>query len=128
MKTSGAMPIRLAGKVSGEIVKLPVLGTLKTMQTHRDNIENRADRWGILAGFADRFLRPFRANDQIPNVAVEASTGMLPAALVEFYMLCGRADDIWCRQDCWLKPKELQTTQDVLVFWVENQAVWRLAI
>ena len=102
------------------------------MQTLHDNLDDRANRWTLLAAFAGHFLRPFSAVDSVPPdevTACERSLGTrLPKSLVEFYAMCGNATDIWCRQDEWLRPAELRRDNDVLVFWMENQGNWSLGI
>jgi hypothetical protein len=98
------------------------------MQVLRDNLEGRANRWALLAAFADQFLRPFTAADSVSAQEMIAIAKRLPRALTEFYSLCGNAADIWCRQDEWLRPSALREINGVLVFWVENQGNWRIGV
>jgi hypothetical protein len=102
------------------------------MQILHDNVEGHANRWALLAAFAERFLRPFTSSDSVTRQEIaqwEQSIGRrLPESLTEYYMLYGNAKDIWCRQDEWRKPTKLKLTEDILVFWVENQGNWRIGI
>src|SRR4051812_42311075 len=94
--------------------------------------EGRAGRWDRLREFAGQWYRPLLPSDGDPASTLddaEARLGVaLPPALREWYGLAGRRDDIWSRQDAFLRPDELRVEDDRLIVYVENQAVVRWGI
>ena len=54
----------------------------------------------------------------------------LPAALGEWYRLCGKRGDIWSQQDEWQPPWELEVRNEHLIIIVENQscAFWGIPV
>lgn len=91
--------------------------------------EGRAERWDRLREFADQWYPPLTPADGDPAEVLDSAESRLavalPPALREWYGIAGRRQDIWSRQDTFLRPEDLGVEEDHLVFSVENQAVVR---
>lgn len=110
------------------------IATMKGCSMHllRDDLPSAVERWELLAAFAGDYLRPFTARDSISRDEItqcEKTIGRrLPKSLADYYVLCGNARDIWCRQDEWIRPERLWGKDGVLFIWQENQGNWRAGI
>jgi hypothetical protein len=79
-----------------------------------------------------RWIRPSGEADRVPAARLDAAEGRLglrlPIALREWYERLGCRDDVWTVQDTFLPPEGLLVRGDLLVFCVENQAVWYIGL
>lgn len=93
---------------------------------------DRRGRWEWMASFLARWHAPLTPEDGYADRELDAAATRLgiplPRALREWYGLAGRLGDVWSRQDELLPPSEICIDDDVLIFYVENQAVVRWGI
>jgi hypothetical protein len=98
----------------------------------RDIPDRRTERWDRLREFVSQWYPPLLPVDGLS--AEEFATAesrlqiRLPPALHEWYGIAGRRDDIWSRQDKFLRPDRLRIHDEHLIFYVENQGVVRWGI
>jgi hypothetical protein len=89
----------------------------------------RRARWQLMKLIIQKWMRPLTPADGFTPEeldGLEASLGCrLPKTLREWYQLAGKAEDIWCCQDC-LSPPFLD--RELLVFCFENQGIWRMGM
>ena len=87
----------------------------------------RSDRWQLLREVVVQWYPPSEAGDGVAQSELESAQSrldhLIPAALREWYLLCGRRHDIWSRQDHLLPPGEIEIRGGYLVFLIENQNV-----
>ena len=87
----------------------------------------REGRWQLIRDVIADWFPPLSSDDGYPNPIGPVE---LPAALCEWYQLCGKRSDIWSAQDHFSPPSELQIQNDYLTIIVENQscAFWGIPI
>ncbi len=89
--------------------------------------ETRAARWQLLERLIQEWCgRGIGQSGYTTGdlTACERRLGFeLPMALREWYLLVGRRDDVWQRQDSFVSPENLSVEAGVLDLFVENQAV-----
>lgn len=89
--------------------------------------DDRSDRWALLRETASQWYPPLQSTDGAAPGELDSAEGrlglLLPVALREWYLLAGRRDDIWSRQDHVLSPNEFRIKGDHLVLIIENQDV-----
>jgi hypothetical protein len=94
--------------------------------------EGRSGRWCLAARFIEHWFGPMRESDRVPPRRLDAAERRLglrlPIALREWYERLGCRGDVWSVQDTFLPPEELLVRGDLLVFYVENQAVWDVGV
>lgn len=90
------------------------------------------DIWSRHRAFINHWYSPFSEYAGVSEaelIRAEERLGIkLPKALREFYLLLGRRKDITSNQNCLLKPDQLLIDNDLLIFYVENQAVVRWGV
>jgi hypothetical protein len=89
--------------------------------------EERSRKWDLLRELVAAWYRPLSEGDGVSSTELDAAEERLgirlPEALREWYLLAGRRQDIWSRQDALLSPDELHVIDGMLIVYVENQAV-----
>lgn len=94
--------------------------------------QDRNQRWELLREFIATWYRPVAPGDGFDSSDFEHTERRLglalPPAFREWLGIAGKRKDVWCRQDEILSPEELVVADNVLVFYVENQAVVRWGI
>jgi len=88
---------------------------------------DRNKRWELLRTEIERWFDSLAQTDGYVAVdfgSISETLGLtVPQALLEWYAISGRREDIWSVQDELLPPDRLTVVDDYLVFCVENQAV-----
>jgi hypothetical protein len=91
--------------------------------------DTRQARWQLMKSVIEEWLRPLTAADGTAPEELDRVEGRLgcrlPKTLREWYELAGEAVDIWCCQDRLSVPF---IDREVLVFCVENQAIWTMGV
>ncbi|MGP4024650.1 hypothetical protein [Actinomadura sp. 3N407] len=96
------------------------------------DIGDASSAWGFIRDFVASWRVPLAPDDGWPEATLaEAEDRLdlgLPLAMREAYGLFGRRKDLTSIQDELLDPPRLYVDDGVLVFRVENQAVWHWGI
>src|SRR4051812_5998996 len=94
--------------------------------------EGRDGRWRLASDFIEHWIRPMNESDRVSPRRLDAAEDRLglrlPVALREWYERLGRRGEVWSVQDTLLPPEELRVRGGLLVFSVENQAVWYIGV
>ena len=90
--------------------------------------EGRNERWQLASDFIEHWIRPMIESERVSAHRLDAAEERLglelPIALRQWYERLGCERDLWSVQDTFLPPEELRVRGELLVFYVENQAVW----
>lgn len=92
----------------------------------------RDRRWELMKEFLSRWYSPLSSGDGFSEEELTAAENRLgfplPPGLREWYVLAGRREEVWSRQDQLLPPEKCYLANGVLVFYVENQSVVRWGV
>jgi hypothetical protein len=92
----------------------------------------REGRWQLMKSVIRDWMRPLTDADCVPtDMLDQAQTRLghpLPRALREWYQLAGNAKDIWSWHDRLCLPTSLRVREEVLVFCIESQGIWRMGV
>jgi hypothetical protein len=94
--------------------------------------EGRNERWDLASDFIEHWIRPMSDSDRVSSRRLDAAEHRLglrlPIALREWYERLGCQGDIWSVQDDFRPPERLRVRGELLVFYIENQAVWYIGV
>jgi hypothetical protein len=94
--------------------------------------EGRNERWHLALDFIEYWIRPMSELDRVSTSRLDEAEDRLglrlPIALREWYERLGCQGDLWSVQDTFHPPEELRVRGELLVFYVENQAVWYIGV
>ena len=92
----------------------------------------KSEKRFLLETLISYWYRPLQSNDgYTENDIVNASNRLsinIPIALQEWYLQCGKLEDVWSSQDLFLSPDKLFLEDECLIFYVENQNVVRWGV
>ncbi len=94
--------------------------------------EGRNERWHLASDFIEHWIRPMSESDRVSTRRLDEAEDRLglrlPIALREWYERLGCQGDLWSVQDLFPPPEGLRGRGELLVFCVENQAVWSIGV